>query len=268
MRSPGPIALLGGGEHLGPTIPLDRRLLELSGATRPVVVILPQAPAKGQLAKTVALARNYWARMGVDVRIARPELDPMRAEVALMGADIAVIPGGHPNKLIGGLGPSPLTDLMVTKWLDGMAISGSSAGAMALFEWRIKLYPPNPFRLLPALGLLDGHVAAPHFDRFKASRWAHRVVDGLNGLSVLGLDEATGIVGHNKNFEVFGEGTASVVTDAATTSYPRGARVDVDLLAGSLNRLAAQLERPTESLRAALGFTSLPPVLAVNGSGR
>ena len=119
MRSPGPIALLGGGEHLGPTVPLDRRLMELSGATRPVVVILPQAPAKGQLAMTVALARNYWARMGVDVRIALPELDPVRAEVELMEADIAVIPGGHPNKLIGGLGASPLTDLMVSRWLDG-----------------------------------------------------------------------------------------------------------------------------------------------------
>ena len=266
MRSPGPIALLGGGEHLGPTVSLDRRLMELSGATRPVVVILPQAPAKGQLAMTVALARNYWARMGVDVRIALPELDPVRAEVELMEADIAVIPGGHPNKLIGGLGASPLTDLMVSRWLDGMAISGSSAGAMGLFEWRIKLYPPNPFRLLPALGLLDGHVAAPHFDRFRASRWAHRVVSGLRGLSVLGLDEATGIVGYNEDFEVFGAGTASVVTATATTLYSRGARVEIDLLGGSHNRLSAQLQRSTESSTGVLGPSSISPVLAVNGS--
>jgi peptidase E len=266
MRSPGPIALLGGGEHLGPTAPLDRRLIELSGTTRPVVVILPQAPAKGQLAKTVALARNYWARMGTDVRIAVPELDPVRAELALMEADIAVIPGGHPNKLIGGLGVSPLTDLIITRWLDGMAISGSSAGAMGLFEWRIKLYPPNPLRLLPALGLLDGYVAAPHFDRFKAAQWAHRAVNGLNGLAVLGLDEATGIVGYNLDFEVFGKGTATVVTSDATTSYPRRAQVQIDLLAGSRMRLAAQFERSTASLPEA--FESLPTVLAVNGSKR
>lgn len=268
MRAPGPIALLGGGEHLGSTVGLDRRLMELTGASRPSVVVLPQAPSRGQLSKTVALARNYWTRMGAVVRIALPGIDPVRAEVSLMEADIAVIPGGHPNKLISGLGASPLTDLMITRWLDGMAISGSSAGAMGLFEWRIKLYPPNPLRLLPALGLLDGYVAAPHFDRFKAAHWAHMTVKGLNGLDVLGLDEATGIVGHNPDFEVFGEGTATIVTDGATTSYPRGAHVPVDLLAGSHNRLPAHLERSADSLAGTFEFESLPTVFAVDGFNR
>ena len=57
------------------------------------------------------------------MRIALPDVDPLRAEAALMDADIAVIPGGHPNKLISGLAASPLTDLAITKRLDGMAIT-------------------------------------------------------------------------------------------------------------------------------------------------
>lgn len=268
MRSPGPIALLGGGEHLGSTIELDRRLTEMTGANRPKVVILPQAPSRGQMAKTVALARNYWARMGADVRIALPQLDPVRAEMAVMEADIAVIPGGHPNKLISALGANPLTDLVISRWLEGMAISGSSAGAMGLFEWRIKLYPPNPLRLLPALGLLDGYVAAPHFDRFRAAKWARGALDSLEGLAVLGLDEGTGIVGHNLDFVVFGEGSATVVNDGATTQYPRGARLAIDLLAGSRDRLAAYGERHTASPTGAFELEPLPPVLAMNGINR
>ena len=268
MRSPGPIALLGGGEHMGSTVELDRRLMELSGASRPIVVILPQAPSRGQRAKTVALARNYWARMGTDVRIALPRLDPVRAEMAVMEADIAVIPGGHPNKLINSLGACPLTDLVISRWLEGMAISGSSAGAMGLFEWRIKLYPPNPLRLLPALGLLDGYVAAPHFDRFRAAKWARGTLDALNGLSVLGLDEGTGIVGYNLDFVVFGEGSATVVNDGATAQYPRGARLAIDLLARSRDRLAAYRERHTALPTGAFELEPLPPVLAVNGINR
>lgn len=218
-------------------VDLDRHLIELTGAGRPTVAILPQAPSRAQRAKTVALARNYWTRLGAKVRIAFPLVDPAAAEEAILEADVAVIPGGHPNKLVDGLAASPFTDLLIDRWLDGMAISGSSAGAMCLFEWRIKLYPPNPLRLLPGLGVLDGFVAAPHFDRLRARRWAHRGIGALEGLAVLGLDEATGMVGHSPYFEVFGSGRATVVTLEGTTSHSSGALLHVDLLAGSALRL-------------------------------
>lgn len=245
MTAPGPIALLGGGEHTPPMLPVDRTLLDLVGAASPRVVVFPQAPAGRQLARTVALARNHWGRLGARFRIALPDHDMGEAMDAVAEADIVVIPGGHPDKLIAGLGASRLTDFMIDRWLDGMAISGSSAGAMGLFEWRIKLYPPNPLRLLPGLGALDGYVAAPHFDRFRAGRWAHRVLDRLAGLHVVGLDEHTGLVGHNGDFDVRGTGSVTIVDDAGTTEYRSGAWVSIDLLRGSHTRLQGDpMDRP------------------------
>lgn len=229
MIAPGPLALIGGGEHLPPTTAVDRRLLELTGSFRPRVVVLPQAPSRGQLAKTVALARNHWTRLGAGFGIATAELGLERAIEELSSADIAVIPGGHPNKLVAGLGASPLTDVLTARWLSGMAVSGSSAGAMGLFEWRIKLYPPNPLRLLPGLGLLDGYVAAPHFDRFKAGFWAHRSLGALDGLGVLGLDEATALVGQNLEFQVLGRGSVTLVDGHEVTRVADGESIAVDL---------------------------------------
>ena len=80
---------------------------------------------------------------------------------------------------------------------------------------------------------------------------------------MLGLDEATAIVGHNMEFEVFGQGTASIVTDAVTTSYPRGARIEADLLAGGRHRLASHIHPLTfvllgifRNFRARIAYTS------------
>lgn len=233
MSSPGPICLIGGGEHLAHTMPIDRRLIELTGVSKPVVVVLPQAPSHAQRAKTVALARNYWSRLGARVGIAIPDADIEQAMDAVARADIAVIPGGHPNKLISQLGASPLIDLVIVRWSEGMALSGSSAGAMGMFEWRINLYPPNPLRLIPALGVLDGYVAAPHFERFKATRWAHKTLPRLNGLGVVGLDEMTGLVGYNTDFDVLGRGSVTVMDTGGTTVYPSGTWAPVDLLANS-----------------------------------
>lgn len=250
MNRPGPIALIGGGEHTPPMVAADRKLLDLVGVAVPRVAVFPQAPSRRQMAKTVALARNHWGRLGARFRIALPHEDMNEAMDAAAEADIVVIPGGHPDKLIAGLGASPLTDFMIGRWLDGVAIAGSSAGAMGLFEWRIKLYPPNPLRLLPGLGALDGYVAAPHFDRFQASRWSHRVLDRLGGLDILGLDEQTALVGHNGDFEVLGRGSVTMVTARGTSHHPTGGRVSVDLVAGSRMRLDGSMDPSTRPLAA------------------
>ncbi len=267
MRAPGPIALIGGGEHLESTLAIDRRLLELAGVSRPRVVVLPQAPSSGQRAKTVALARNHWTRIGATFGVATIDHGIDRAYDELSSADIAVIPGGHPNKLISGLGASHLTDLLTSRWLQGMAISGSSAGAMGLFEWRIKLYPPNPLKLLPGLGLLDGYVAAPHFDRFRADRWASRVIKSLNGLGVIGIDEATALVGWNGEFEVVGPGSVNVVGGQRNDCYAKGEQVSIDVTARRHQGLGAT-SSPRWSLpsRFQVDFETARQGFAANGS--
>ncbi len=104
---------------------------------------------------------------------------------------------------------------------------------MAMFEWRIRLYPPNPLEPIPGLGLLDGYVAAPHFDRFRAERWAPRLAHRLGGLGIIGLDESTGLVGWPDELRVIGPGAVTVIEQGVMTAHPTGATVSVDLLAGA-----------------------------------
>ena len=145
---PGPIGLLGGLEHYEPTMPLDRRILDEVGVFAPEVVVLPLASFRRQAAAAGALAHEQWTRLGARARVILPVSghDPAAVE-AVAGADVIVLPGGVPNRLMRALEGTPILDEIVARWVSGAGVTGSSAGAIDLFERRLNLYPPNPFRL-------------------------------------------------------------------------------------------------------------------------
>ena len=147
---PGPIGLQGGLEHYEPTLPIDRRLLDEVGVFVPEIVILPLASFKSQAVTAGVLAREHWTRLGARARVVIPGSgrEEMAVEV-LAGADVIVLPGGVPNRLFGALTGTPILEMILAKWEAGAGITGSSAGAMALFSQRLNLYPPDPFRLIP-----------------------------------------------------------------------------------------------------------------------
>ena len=129
---------------------------------------------------------------------------------------------GVPNRLMAALSGSPILEAITARWEAGAAITGSSAGAIDLFERRLNLYPPDPFRLIPGLGLLQGFVVAPHFDRLRVRRWFSPFLKRMGGLAVLGIDESTGLVGRVGSMEVLGTGTVTIATDNSIEVYPNG----------------------------------------------
>lgn len=232
---PGPIGLLGGREHYEPMLPCDRHLLDQVGVFAPEVVILPLASFKRQAGAAGALAQAHWTRLGARARAVIPESgdDPVALEM-IEGADVIVLPGGVPNRLVGALQGTPILGQMIARWIEGAGITGSSAGAIALFERRLNLYPPDPFRLIPGFGLLGGYVAAPHFDRLRVARWQSPFIGRLDGLGVVGLDEATGLVGRDGALKVLGLGSVTVVTSNHIEVFPAGSTVELNLsIAGS-----------------------------------
>jgi cyanophycinase-like exopeptidase len=234
MTTHGPIALIGGLEHLDGCHAIDRRLISETGATRPNVVVVPAASSRRLMAATAVLARNYWRRLGASVTVGVPgDGFEERLAEAVDEADIIVLTGGHPNKLFSRLGASPLLDLIIQQWEAGTAISGSSAGAMCMFEHRLNLYPPNPLKRIQGFGVLAGFTAAPHFDRFRAQHWAPWVSRNLLRSAVLGLDEGTALVGRNGEFKVEGKRNVTIVRDGSAQVFPAGATVHLDLLQGS-----------------------------------
>jgi cyanophycinase-like exopeptidase len=227
----GPIGLLGGLEHYEPTMPVDRRMLDEVGVFAPEVVILPLASIRRQAAAAGALAHQQWTRLGARARVVLPRSgsDPEAIET-VAGADVIVLPGGVPNRLMAGLEGTPILDQIVSRWKAGAGVTGSSAGAIDLFAKRIRLYPPNPFRLIPGLGLLHGYVAAPHFDRLRVVRWFSPVIERLEGLGVIGLDESTGLVGRDGAMQVLGAGSVTVATGSGIEVYPTGSTLELQLV--------------------------------------
>lgn len=223
MTTPGPIALLGGLEHREGTEPIERTLLDLTGVAAPRVAVLPVASSGRQVGMVAALARTYWSGLGADVRVALPDGNGSGPALdAVAGADVVVLTGGVPNRLVAALGASPVWEAALQRWHDGAALVGSSAGAMSLFRWRLRLYPPHPLALVPGLGPLDGWVVAPHFSRFRAERYAAAVARRFGGLGVLGIDERTGLVGRGDRFTVVGDGTVTLVNGGLVTAHTAG----------------------------------------------
>lgn len=228
---PGPIGLLGGLEHYEPMLPVDRRMLDEVGVFAPEVVILPLASFKSQAAAAGNLAVAHWGRLGARARVVLPESGGDRSALELVeGADVIVLPGGVPNRLMAALSGTPLLDAIVARWEAGAGLTGSSAGAIALFERRLNLYPPDPFRLIPGLGLLDGYVVAPHFDRLRVRRWFSPFLKRMGGLGVLGIDESTGVVGRDGDLRVLGGGSVTLARPSSIEVYPTGALLDRDLV--------------------------------------
>jgi cyanophycinase-like exopeptidase len=227
---PGPVGLLGGLEHYEPTLPIDRRMLDEVGVFAPEVVILPLASFKGQAAAAGSLAQAHWTSLGARARVVIPTSgnDQTALEV-VRGADVIVLPGGVPNRLVNALHGTPILETITSRWEAGAGVTGSSAGAIDLFERRLNLYPPVPFRLIPGFGLLQGFVVAPHFDRLRVRRWFSPFLKRMEGLPVLGIDESTGLVGRDGMMQVLGTGSVTIAIDDAIEVYPTGSVIDIDL---------------------------------------
>ncbi len=246
---PGPIALLGGLEHYPGTESIDRHLLDETGSRSPSIVVLPFASLPWQAVAAGELARSHWTRLGVRVEVVfRQRGIPALATVeAIRNADVIVLPGGVPNRLVGAMAGTLLWEEIAARWRTGAAITGSSAGAMALFERRLSLYPPSPLRLIPGLGLLAGYVAGPHFDRLRARQWHDFVLRRITPLGILGLDESTGLVGRLGAMKVLGPGLVTIAKADRFEAYSAGAVIDLDLTnsRGAADpRLLGQSDKP------------------------
>lgn len=237
MHTAGPIALIGGSEHRDVTVPIDRWLLESTGASRPRIAVVPVASSARKMPSTAALARSYWTTLGANVEFVVPDpRRPIDSYDALHAPDIIVITGGSPDRVIQSLGVSPLWDRILELWRNGTALSGSSAGSMALLQWRLRLLPPDPFDLVPGLGPLSGYVSLPHYDRYVAGHprrraWLERVASRFAGREgVVGLDEGTALIGWDSDYRVIGRGAVTVLDGGNWTTHASGSRVHLRML--------------------------------------
>jgi cyanophycinase-like exopeptidase len=223
----GPVALVGSGEYL--TVMTEVEGLLLRGRPPRYVQIPTAAAPEGEesLARWVALGKQQAARLGVEavpvLARNREEADSEELAALVEGAGLIYLSGGNPTYLSSTLRGTRLWEAVRTAWEAGAALAGCSAGAMALTSWvpdiRHPMRDPDP-----GLGVLPQLRVIPHFDRFVG--WMPDIVGRYlakapEGLTVLGIDEDTALVGDD-GWTVHGRQSVWVLTTEGRIPYTAG----------------------------------------------
>ena len=226
--SRGPLALVGSGEYLPSMQDIEADLI--AGRGRRYVQIATAAVPDGDdvVAKWERLGREQAGRMGVDavtitIRTRDQANDPEVVQ-QLDGAGLIYFSGGDPGFLADTVRGTLFIKRTFELWQEGVALAGCSAGAMAMTSWIPSLRHPvkggtEGFAFLPNLRVL------PHFDKFP--KWIPDVVSRIMhdlpaGVSVVGIDEETAIVGGPSEWKVVGRQSAWTLDNGERTEHVSG----------------------------------------------
>lgn len=225
--SPGPIALVGSGEYLTIMQVIEANLI---AGRNPKYVQIPTAAApegEGSLSRWINLGEAQAKRIGVDavsvVARDRNDANDSRITELVRGAGLIYLSGGNPTFLANTLRETLLWNEIESAWRDGAALAGCSAGAMALADHIPALRLPT-HTATSGLGLLPHIRVLPHFDRMFARipDFITRFMKVPNGVSVVGIDEDTAIVGGPFEWEVQGRQSAWLFVDGHRKEFKSG----------------------------------------------
>jgi len=229
----GPLALVGSGEYTPAMLEVERALIE--GRPPRYVQIPTAATAEGprRISYWVELGKAQAARLGVEavplVVTNRDEAEDPANVDWIEGAGLIYLSGGSPALLAATLRDTALWRAIVAAWEGGAALAGCSAGAMAMGERVPDLrHPANGGE--PGLALLPHLRVLPHYDRM--ARWIPGALTRPlfrtgAGVSVVGIDEDTALVGGPDTFTVQGRQSVWLLSDGHRRGYPAGSTIDL-----------------------------------------
>lgn len=214
---PGPLALVGSGEYLPEMLEIERELI--AGRAPKYVQITTAAAREGKvrLEYWVDLGRRQAERLGVEavplVVTHRAQADDPAIAAQVSGAGLIYLSGGSPAVLADTLRDTLLWRAIEEAWRAGAALAGCSAGAMVMGDWIPDLRHPNSGGT-PGLGVVPQLRVLPHFDKMlgwvpdAVTRMLLRAADGV---TLVGVDELTALVGGPHVFSVRGKQSAWVL---------------------------------------------------------
>ena len=216
----GLVCLQGGGEFSSGCRPMDARVVRRvgDGVGSPHVVVTALAGAPGREAETAERhGVEHYRSLGAQA-VAAPDArhDPDGALAALAAADLVVLPGGSPARLLDALRTTPVGEWLVGAVRDGVAVSGASAGAMVLCGWTVlpDQAGPHGIAVVPGLGLVDDVVVLPHWSG-GGSRgdWLRAVAATVpQHTEVLGLPEESGVFVLEGGLTAVGQAPTRLIT--------------------------------------------------------
>ncbi len=213
----GYLLLEGGREFGGQMEAPDRRALALAGGNDARVDIIPTAAAVDNNHERAGNNGQRWfTSLGATNVHVQPITDRASAgDVAvadwLLKSRLIYLLGGDPSYLAQALRESGSLRAMLAAHRAGAVLGGSSAGAMVLGS---HFFDPHSGRVVEGFGLLPNLCVIPHHNR--ASDWLARIRRDAPGVTVLGVDERTGVIndgidnGTGGAWQVYGAGGATL----------------------------------------------------------
>lgn len=225
--APGPIALVGSGEFLPQMAEVDRTLL--AGRPSRAAFLATAAGLEGPetVSRWLGLGTEHYRSLGVEP-VPIPVIDGDDADDAehaalVQGAGLVYLSGGHPAYLARTLRGSRVWAAIEAAWRAGAALAGCSAGAMALSAEAPSVRGGGADEA--GLGVVPHVAVIPHFDRI--ARWdptlvARRTSRRSPGVTVVGIDEDTALVGGPHRWTVMGHRGVTVFGPDGPTLHRAG----------------------------------------------
>jgi len=208
----GYLVLEGGAEFGGAMREPDLRAIELAGGFDAPVRIIPTAAApdnnhvragnNGMRWFQSLGARNVESLPLIDKESAN---DPHIAEM-LRKAKLIYLLGGFTHYLGQTLLGSRALEAALEAHQNGAVIAGSSAGAMVLCN---HYFDPGGGKVERGLNLVPNACVLPHHNTF-GKNWAAKLKSLLPGVTLLGIDEYTGMILEAGKWTVYGGGMVTV----------------------------------------------------------
>jgi len=222
----GALLLEGGAEFGGAMREPDLRAIEMAGGPDAPIRIIPTAaaPDKNHLRAGTNGIRWFMSLGATDVEpvplINEESANDSEIVETLRAAKLIYILGGFTHYLGQTLLGSQAWEVVLEAWRDGAVIAGSSAGAMVMCEY---YFDPGSSKVEKGLNLVPNACVLPHHNTF-GKGWAEKLKVLLPGVTLLGIDEYTGMLTGGAAWQVLGGGAVTVYRGEDVARYNPGQR--------------------------------------------
>ena len=222
----GYLVLEGGAEFGGRMRDPDLRALELSGGFDAPLRILPTAAAPDDNHRRAGSNGVRWFQgLGARDVVSLPLIDRGSANddtitQSLREAKLIYMLGGFTHYLGVTLKGSLAWQASLEAFENGAVIAGSSAGAMVMCGF---YFDPDAGNVVDGLNLVPNSLVLPHHNTF-GKNWAPRLLKRVPGVTLIGIDEQTGMLndGENGMWNVYGAGAVTLYRESRVETFEAG----------------------------------------------
>jgi len=222
----GYLLLEGGAEFGGRMRDPDLKAIELAGGFDAPIRIIPTAATPDHNHQRAGNNGIRWFQsLGAKDVLSVPLLSKIRADdkniaQTLRAAKLIYLLGGFTHYLGQTLKDSLAWQAAVEAYQDGAVIAGSSAGAMVMCQF---YYDPSGGRVHEGLNLVPNSLVLPHHNTF-GKNWAPSLLKKIPDVTLIGIDERTGLLNNGKNetWNIYGAGGVTLYRNDASETYSAG----------------------------------------------